>query len=459
MAAFTIEEILQATGGALLQRGRIDRCEGVSTDTRTLAEGALFIPLIGENFNGHRFLRSAAEKGAAAVLVSEKEAAGGLPESVTVIAVKDTLKALEGLARFHRLRFDIPVVAVTGSNGKTTTKDMITAVLKTTYHVCHTLKNFNNEIGLSQTLLALSAEDDVCVTEMGMRGLGQIAELCRTACPTVGVVTNVGTSHIGILGSRENIAKAKGELIEALPDTGAAVLNGDDDFVRAMGKEFAGRLLYYGREDGWDAVAEDIHFYPDATAFTCCVPDARRAVRLSMIGIHNVYDALAAAAVGRFLDVPMDRICDALSSFSPQGASQKIEHIEGATVLNDSYNANPLSMDMAFRAFGQLPGRRHILVLGDMLELGRYAEALHRETGRKAAAHHFDEMITVGPMARLMAEAAQAEGMLRVSSFDSCREAAAYLKTIVREGDAVLIKGSHAMHLETIPDFWRGVVK
>lgn len=456
MASFTIEEILQATGGTLLRQGNAKLCTGVSTDTRTLEAGALFLPLSGEHFNGHRFLRKAADEGAAAVLLSERTWMEELPETLTVIVVDDTLAALEGLARFHRLRFSIPVVAVTGSNGKTTTKDMIAFVLKAVYHVCHTKKNFNNEIGLSQTLLSLTEEDEVCVVEMGMRGLGQIAELCRTACPTIGVVTNVGTSHIGLLGSQDNIARAKAELIEALPADGTAILNEDDPRVRAMGAQFAGRVVSYGAADGKDVSAEDIREEPDAMDFLCRAFDAKFPVRLPLIGIHNVYDALAAAAAGRVLGVPPDKIRSALESFRPQGDSQKMEFIGGASVLNDAYNANPLSMEMAFRALRQLPGRRHLLVLGDMLELGTYAEALHRETGEKAAAYRFDEMITVGSLARQMAEAAKEAGLPKTVSFEDCRSAADYLRKEVQPGDAVLIKGSHAMHLETIPGLWRG---
>lgn len=206
------------------------------------------------------------EKGAVAVLISEPADVSAFA-AVSVIAVENTLHALEALARFHRLRFSIPVIAVTGSNGKTTTKDMISSVLKRKYRVCHTKKNFNNEIGLSQTLLSLTSEDEVCVTEMGMRGLGQIEELCHVACPTIGVVTNVGTSHIGILGSRENIARAKGELIEALPETGTAILNADDDFVCRMADHFGGKSLFYGIHRGRDVWADAIEAKPDAMNF------------------------------------------------------------------------------------------------------------------------------------------------------------------------------------------------
>lgn len=456
MAFFTTEDIVEATKGRLIRRGRADGCRGVSTDTRTIQQGELFVPLTGEHFDGHRFIPQAVQKGASAVVASETLPEGTPLEGLSVIEVEDTLQALEDLARFHRQRFSIPVVAVTGSNGKTTTKDMISAVLGTKYRVCHTEKNFNTEIGLSWTILNLKQDDEVCVTEMGMRGLGQIAELCRIACPTIGVVTNVGTAHIGILGSQKNIQKAKEELVQSLPPSGVAVLNGDDPLVREMADRFGGQVCFYGLEENWPVSATGIHAEGGTVDFQCrCFGDSF-AVHLPVPGIHNVYDALAAIAVGHQLGVPQAMMQEALARFAPQGDSQKIETIGGALVLNDCYNANPLSMDMAFRAFSQLPGYRHILVLGDMLELGTYAEEMHREMGRKAAAFHFDEMVTVGTMARWLADEARKAGMNRVVSFDDCQAVGAYLRSIVHDGDAVLIKGSHAMHMETIPDFWKG---
>lgn len=456
MASFSISEIIKATGGAIVQNGEADSVCGISTDTRSITKGELFIPLIGENFDGHKFLGKAVSSGAACVLVSEIEAAEGLPSGVTVIAVKNTLQALEALARFHRLRFSVPVVAVTGSNGKTTTKDMTTAVLKTVFHVCATKKNFNNEIGLSQTLLGLTEEDEACVVEMGMRGFGQIDELCRIALPTAGIVTNVGTSHIGLLGSRENIAKAKSELVQNLPKDGTAILNGDDPLVRRMGESFAGNVLTFGIENPSDVKGSNLDFGGEETDFQCVGKDVSFPVHLRLLGIHNVYDALAAATVGMLLGVPPEKIQNALESFVPQGASQKLYRLAGALVLDDSYNANPLSVEMAFRALFQLKAERRILVLGDMLELGDFAEDLHYQIGKKAAGYKADVLVTVGPLSRMTAKGARDGGMQEVVCCDTCAEAASYLRHHAGEGDAVLIKGSHAMHMETIKGLWEG---
>lgn len=456
MAAFTLEEIVRATGGELLRKGSGKGCTDVSTDTRSIEEGDLFIPLIGENFDGHRFLAKAAAGGASCVLVSERGAAEGLPAETAVIEVADTKKALEELARFHRLRFDISVIGITGSNGKTTTKDMVTAVLSKKYAVCHTEKNFNNEIGLSKTLLGLTEAHGVAVVEMGMRGFGEIAELSHIAQPTIGIVTNVGTSHIGILGSREGIAKAKGELIDALAASGTAILNYDDDLVRKMGERFTGRVISYSTQEKAVSYADGIAFLENETDFRCHVGGESTDIRLPLLGIHNVYDALAAASAGALLGVSGDEIREALEAFEPQGDRQKIVHVKGATVFDDSYNASPLSVEMAFLALRQLAGKRYILILGDMLELGTYEDEQHYGIGKKAADMGFDELVTVGTLSRMTAKGAAEHGMKKIRSFADYKEAAEALAGEIGEGDVILIKGSHAMQMEKITPIWKG---
>ena len=275
--------------------------DGVSTDTRTIETGNLFLALKGENFDGHAFLKKACEEGASGVILSDASFAAEVPSDVSAFLVKDTKKALEDLAHFHRMRFHVPVIGITGSNGKTTTKDMTTALLSSRFHVCATQKNFNNEIGLSMTLLSMTKETEVCVVEMGMRGFGQIAELCAIASPTIGIVTNVGTSHIGILGSQENIAKAKAELIEALPKDGTAILNGDDPFVKAMGDRFEGRVISYGLAGRYTVRGTDARYEASQTQFICTSFDEAFRVKLHLLGVHNVYDALAAIAAARVL--------------------------------------------------------------------------------------------------------------------------------------------------------------
>lgn len=456
MASFTLEEIEKATGASLLQKGEDAFVEGVSTDTRTISRGELFIALIGENFNGHEFLKRAVLSGASAVMISDASYGKDIDAHVSVFLVKDTKKGLEDLAHFHRMRFHVPVIGVTGSNGKTTTKDMITSILRTRFHVTATEKNFNNEIGLSMTLLSMTAETEVCVVEMGMRGFGQIAELCTIASPTMGVVTNVGTSHIGILGSQDNIAKAKKELIDALPADGTAILNGDDERVSAMGRGFAGRIVRYGMNGRYTVRGSDVRFEEEDTRYTCTCFDEAFKVKLHLLGIHNVYDALAATAAARVLGVDTGKIQKALGEFRPADQRQSVVNIGGITVLDDSYNANPLSMEMAFRSAKQIAGNHYFLVLGDMGELGRFEEKLHYETGVKAGKIGFDGLITVGPLSRFLAKGAEEAGMKTVVTCDTCEEAAEKLMKMAAPGDVVLVKGSHYMHMERIPAVLRG---
>lgn len=456
MASFTVDEIIKATGAELLQKGTAGYVTAVSTDTRTIRTGELFIALTGDNFNGHDFLTNAVSAGCAAVIISDKSYVKKLGKNVSAFIVSDTKKALEQLAHFHRMRFRIPVIGVTGSNGKTTTKDMIYSLLSTHFKVCATQKNFNNEIGLSATLLSMADDTDVCVVEMGMRGFGQIAELCSVASPNIGVVTNVGTSHIGILGSQDNIGRAKKELIDALPPDGIAILNGDDPRVNAMGDHFDGKVIEYGINGRYTVRGSDIQYGPSDTRFICTCFDEAFKAKLNLLGIHNVYDALAATAAARVLGISPEKIQKALSEFHNSDHRQSILNIHGISIVDDSYNANPLSMEMAFRSVRQLKGNRYFLVLGDMGELGDFSEELHYKTGRKAAELGFDAVITVGTLSRLIARGALEGGISEISSFDSCEEAAFFLEKMVHPGDVVLIKGSHYMHMEKIPALLRG---
>lgn len=459
MASFTLKEIIKATDGYLFRQGKENYCTGVSTDTRTMMPGDLFIALKGDNFDGHCFLAEACHIGASAILISEEFEVKGIPSAVSVVLVENTKKALEDLAHFYRMKFDIPVVAITGSNGKTTTKDMIAALLSSKLNVCATRKNFNNEIGLSMTLLSMTPETEVCVVEMGMRGLGQIAELCRIASPTIGVITNVGNSHIGILGSQENIAKAKGELIDSLPDNGIAILNEDDPYVIKMGDDFKGNVIGYGINGNYTVHGKGIQYESKYTKYICTCFDEAFKVKLNVLGVHNVYNALTATAAARVLGIDVNRIQKTLSEFLTGDQRQFSTEIDGVIVIDDSYNANPLSMEMAFRAMRQVNGNRYFLVLGDMGELGAEEKQLHYKTGQTAARVGFDGMITVGPLSHYIAAGARDEGKDCVIECETCDTALCELKKIVHKGDVVLIKGSHYMHMEMIPEHWRNSLK
>ena len=449
----SLQEIITATGG---------HCEnmqeliftGITTDSRIESSGELFVALCGERFDGHAYCKMALEHGAAAVLVSKP--VPELPSETVIITVEDTLLAYQQIAHAYRMsNKNLKVVAVTGSNGKTSTKDMIAACLSTKFKVIKTQENFNNEIGLSLTLLSMTPETEACVVEMGMRGLGQIAGLCRIAAPTIGVVTNVGTSHIGILGSQENIAKAKGELIESLPDKGIAILNEDDPYVIKMGDTFSGNIIGYGVNGNYTVHGSRIQYENNCTKYVCTCFDEAFKVKLNMLGIHNVYNALAATATARVLGIDVNRIQKALSEFLPGAQRQFFTEINGVTVIDDSYNANPLSMEMAFHAMRQVNGKHYFLGVGDMGELGEKEEQFHYELGKIAANIGFDGMITVGKLSRHIAMGARDAGKTNIMECTTCEDAWQRLQKMIQSGDVVLVKGSRYMHMETILELWR----
>ena len=450
MAMFTDAEVVLATGARILQQGRRDMLyRNVTTDTRTVGEDDLFAALKGEKFDGHDFIEQAVSDGAAGVIV--EDAARLYPDGdYTIFVVKNTRKAYQDLALFHRRRFSIPVVAVTGSAGKTSTRALIATVLEQKYNVLQTEKNFNNEIGLPRTLLQLTKEHGACVVELGMRGLGQIKELADIAEPTVGVVTNVGKSHIELLGSQAQIAKAKGELVEALGSDGTAVLNQDDKRVAAMAGKCKGKVVGFGIINDAPVMAGTIKNSEKGLSFTCRCFDQVIDVHMAVIGTHNVYNALAAVAVGRLLGLSEHQMQKGLAEYKGVPMRQELVNIDNVVFVNDAYNANPASMKEAVDTLVTLTGGRKIAVLGGMLELGDWAEKEHEKIGTYLADKKVDILIALGDEARFMAKAAKAAGMNEVYTVTTHAEAAAVLRRIMRQGDTVLLKGSRSFAMEKI---------
>ena len=453
----TWDEMCAATG-AYLHSGKIAGTAvipQITTDTRKISNGDLFIALRGENFDGADFAADALNKGAAAVLIAEpisdpvqkalKKAKGA------VLTVADTLTAYQAIAHAWRIKFDIPVVAITGSNGKTTTKDLTAAVLSGRGAVCRTAANYNNEVGLPLTLLGITAEDSAAVVEIGMRGMGQIAALAPVAAPNVGIVTNVCEVHMELLGSIENIAKAKAELVEAIPAGGTVILNADDARVAAMRARVAEgvRVLTYGISADADVRAEALRCAADGSQFMVTWANERHDYSIPLAGRHNVSNALAALAAGFVLGLTPQEMQTGLSHLAASKMRYEVHEVGAWRFINDAYNASPSSMRAAIETTASLYAGRKIAVLGDMLELGAAAEEAHRDIGKRVAELGFEALVTYGPQARWMHEEAEEAGCT-VHHVETHAEAADVLKNLLADGDTVLFKGSRGMKMEEI---------
>ncbi|MCL6447685.1 MAG: UDP-N-acetylmuramoyl-tripeptide--D-alanyl-D-alanine ligase [Armatimonadetes bacterium] len=451
MKTMTIAEIAQAIGAKIIQGDGRVQVSAVSTDTRTLAPGQLFFALRGERVDAHDFLPRAAAAGAAGLVAAR--AVAGLPEEIPVLLVDDPLQALQKLAAYNREKYSLPVVAVTGSSGKTTTKDMIAAVLATAMSTLKTPGNLNNEIGLPLTLLELSDHHQAAVVEMAMRGPGEIDYLCRIARPTAAVITNIGEAHFERLGSVESIARAKGELLDHIGPAGFAVLPAESPYIREQAARCRGKVFYFGVGAQADIRAVNIRSEGRATRFDVEINGARYPVRLPLPGQHNVLNALAAVGVGRALGLSFAQIGRGLEQVSLSGMRVEITDREGITVINDAYNANPSSMRAALDVLARVAGpRRKIAVLGDMLELGALAAAGHHQVGEAVKTSGVDYLVTVGELAREIAAAAREKGFPaeNIRQTAAAEEAAAVLKNLLAPGDVMLVKGSRGMQMEKI---------
>ncbi|NJL81790.1 MAG: UDP-N-acetylmuramoyl-tripeptide--D-alanyl-D-alanine ligase [Chloroflexaceae bacterium] len=416
----------------------------LSTDTRTLQAGDIFVALRGETFDGHDFLEAAARSGAIAAIIAQ-DYAGTCPEMV-LLRVADPLGAYQQLAQWWRDRFEIPAIAVTGSVGKTTTKELIAAVLQTQGSVLKTQANYNNEIGVPKTLLGLREYHDYAVIEMAMRARGEIALLSQIARPTIGVITNVGTAHIGRLGSREAIAAAKCELLAEMPKSSIAVLNGDDPLLLATAKQvWSGEVLTYGLEGG-DLQGE----IQDTGYLRLC----GQRLPLPLPGRHNALNYLAALAVAKCLGIDWSGLMEGVVVNLPKGRSQRYVLSGDVVILDETYNAGLESMLAALDLLKETPGERHIAVLGTMKELGEQAEVLHRQVGNKAKALQLDYLLVLVDERAAEGILAGAAGMER-SGFSDRDSLVKYLLTLVKTGDRILFKASNSVGLHWVVEQFR----
>lgn len=457
---FILEDVLKATGGRLLQGEEKSSFRGVSTDSRTVAEGELFIALKGERFDGHHFAIEALKKRAGGVIIEEDRVRdirwnGYRPSAV--IAVKDSLRALGDIAQERRRRFGTPVVALTGSNGKTTTKEMISACLETTFPVLKTKGNLNNLIGLPLTLLELTEKERIVVLEMGMNVPGEVRRLTEIAEPDVGLITNIEKVHLEGMGSLERIKDEKGELFRRMRQDGTILVNQDDPRVIDLASEFKGQKITFGIDHPADVMAREIEFKrTEGTSFTLVTEGVTLAIRLPYLGRHFVPNALSAVAAASLFGIDMERVKEALEHLSPSPMRMEVLRLKGGvSVINDAYNANPKSMELALEILSQMKGGgRGFAVLGDMLELGDDSVEAHQLIGKRVAELSIDFLLALGEEAPVLVESAIRHGLdsEKAKIVESHTEAISFLKKSLRNGDWVLVKGSRRMGMEKIAE-------
>jgi UDP-N-acetylmuramoyl-tripeptide--D-alanyl-D-alanine ligase len=449
VTALTLSQIAEFAGAKMLSGDGKVSIDRISTDSRTLKRGELFVALRGENFDGHSFVESVAEAGAAGAIV-ESNWKGKVPETFALIRAQDTLQAYQKLAAKYRRSLSLKVVAITGSNGKTSTKDFTAAVLARRFRVTKTEANFNNHVGLPRTMLEATSQDEVAVWEIGMNHPGEVGALARLAMPDVAIITNIGVAHIEFMGSREAIATEKGALAEVVGAQGTVILNADDPFTKSIAARTRAKLIFAGTTAGTIRAGE-ISQSGGGTDFTIQEGPHRSRAQLPVPGLHMVQNALLAVAAGRVFGLSLEDCAAGLVAAPLTKARLQIKEIHGVQFIDDTYNANPDSMKAALRTLVELDadGKR-IAVLGEMRELGSESERGHREVGETAATFGIDHLITIGDMGEVIARAARGGGLEKTTAVRSTSEAAELLGEIAEPGDLILVKGSRSARTEQV---------
>ncbi len=426
---------------------------GYSIDSRTVETGQLFFAVKGERLNGHDYVEQALAQGASAAVVA-RDQLGRYPVKERLLVVEDTLVALQNLATAVRRLWGKPLIAVTGSAGKTTTKEAIAHVLATRFRVLKSEGNFNNHFGLPLMLLKVEPEHDLAVIEIGMSHAGEIRALAKIAQPEVGVVTNVAAVHLEFFDSLADIARAKYELIESLPANGTAIVNADDEYVSRFGRGFKGKVVSYGTHEMANVRAENMEAKGiEGIEFDVVIGTERQHATLPLVGQHNVLNALAAVSVGVERGMKLVEAVGALATMAPAEKRGQVLQVGNITVINDCYNSNPKALKAMVDALAGMPAKRRVVLAGEMLELGPAGEEMHREAGQHIAENNVDVLLGVRGLAQTMVEAATHRG-IRAEFVASSDEAGEWLAREVRDGDVILLKASRGVKLEKALDVW-----
>jgi len=437
---------------------REEIAQGYSIDTRTIRAGELFFAVKGERLDGHDYVAAALERGAVGAVVQKSEL-HHYPDQTQLLAVDDTLAALQTLAMAVRKLWGKPLVGITGSAGKTTTKEAVAHVLAAHFRVLKSEGNFNNHFGLPLMLLKLEPEHDVAVIEMGMSHAGEIRALAKIAQPEIGVVTNVAPVHLEFFDSLAGIARAKYELIESLPASGTAVLNADDQYVSQFGRDFKGKVVMYGTRATADVRAENVNTHgAEGSEFDVILGEAREHARLPLVGEHNILNALAAVAVGVARGLKPAEAVGALTTLAPPDKRGQVLQLGNITVINDCYNSNPKALQAMVDALAAMKAGRRIVVAGEMLELGPAAEEMHRAAGQHIAEKKIDVLVGVRGLAQAMVDSARSSGA-HAEFVATPEEAGEWLAREARDGDVVLLKASRGVKLEKALEAWQAARK
>ncbi|AOY54630.1 UDP-N-acetylmuramoyl-tripeptide--D-alanyl-D-alanine ligase [Clostridium perfringens] len=446
MLELNLQEIVKATKGALLKEADVKEIKAVSTDTRKIEEGTMFIALKGENFNGNNYVLDAFNKGAKIAIVDEVKCdLNELKEDVALIKVENTGRALMDLAKFYREKLGLKVVGITGSAGKTSTKDLVAAVLSDKYKVFKTKGNFNNEIGLPLMILELDSTYDVAILEMGMRGLGQIKELAEIASPDLGIITNIGISHIEILKTRENILKAKMEIATFFDKNNTLVVCGNDDFLGAL-PEAEYKIVKTGVGENFKIGAKNIALEELSSKFTVYDGEKEEEFSLDMPGEHNISNLMLGIAIAKELGVSFEEMKRGLKNI--EATSMRLELIkkDGFSILNDCYNSSPVAVKSAIDVMKNIEGKRRIAVLGTMRELGHKSEEAHEEIGKYAKENGIEKVLCFGDFSENIKEG-YGEGC---TVYENKEELIKDLLNIICDGDIILVKASRSLKFEEI---------
>lgn len=460
MENITVNDITAAAGGRLLKGCGDRKILHLSIDSRSIGEDTLFIPLVGEKNDAHRFLGGAIGLGAAAVLTSRHKTLEDIPDGmerdgagnpVSWIYVEDTKTALQAIGGYYRSRLTLPLVGVTGSVGKTTSREMIGAALQEGFRVYKTPKNFNSQIGLPLTLSEITGQDEIGVLELGMSEPGEMTVIANLAKVDMAVVTNIGIAHIEQLGSKENICAEKLRIQDGMKDGGILFLNGDDEILKHKTGREGIRTLYYGTGENCDYRAEDISYIDGKPVFTAVHGEEKAFAALNVYGIHNVLNAMAAIGAAHEMGISMEAAARGVAGFTGFAGRQDIYHVDGKTIIDDSYNASPVSMKAGIEVLRTMPAKRRIAVLADMKELGAETRRYHREIGEFLTENPVDLVALYGELA---AEIGAALKNTEYRHFSAQEELEDYLKQELKEGDSVLFKGSNSMGLGKVAAHW-----